>query len=82
VLRSCPKTVSVDAQVRVKSRVWAWSLQATKGPVWSFEVAKRKSISITNVLERYLKVVSGQTNWGSKVGLIHRYWYLTVALEV
>ena len=29
-----------------------------------------------------LKGVSGQTNWGSKVGSIDRYWYGTVALEV
>jgi len=29
-----------------------------------------------------LKVVSGQTNWGSKVGSIDRYWYRTVALDV
>jgi len=29
-----------------------------------------------------LKLVSGQTNWGSKVGSMDRYWYRTVALDV
>jgi len=37
---------------------------------------------IIKICKDDLKVVSGQTNWGSKVGSIDRYWYRTVALDV
>ena len=53
------------------------------------ERIKNKRIMIATRICRFhflvllgLKVVSDQTNWGSKVGSIDRYWYRTVALDV